>query len=93
MGFRAEDARLIDRAKPPRARPAGGLVSAAVDALEMLGDATVVTVRAGDTMVAVKAPKDYRATIGDQIHIQISEAACHLFDGETGIRLDSRGAN
>ena len=93
LGFRAEDARLIDRAKPPKAMPSGGLISAAVYALELLGDATMVTVRAGDTMVAVKAPKDYRATIGDQIHIQISEAACHLFDGETGVRLDSRGAN
>ena len=38
-----------------------GMVSADVYALELLGDATMVTVRAGSGMVAVKAAKDYRA--------------------------------
>jgi multiple sugar transport system ATP-binding protein len=87
LGFRAEDAQLLDGDEKPKKQKTGGLVTASVYALELLGDATMVTVRAGNAMVAVKAPKDYRAKIGDPVCIQIPGAACHLFDGKTGERL------
>ena len=85
LDFRAEDARLTANAQKNKA---GGMVSADVYALELLGDATMVTVRAGRGMVAVKAAKDYRAAIGDQVHITLPREACHLFDSVSGARID-----
>ena len=85
LGFRAEDAMLTATAQEKKA---AGMVSADVYALELLGDATMVTVRAGSGMVAVKAAKDYRAAIGDQVHITLPREACHLFDSASGARID-----
>lgn len=79
LGFRAEDAGLGD---------GGNLeISAPIYSLELLGDATMVTVRAGGALVAVKAAKDYRAEIGDPVAFAIPAAICHLFDANTGNRL------
>ncbi len=88
LGFRAEDATLAATA---RAKKTAGMLSAEVYALELLGDATMVTVRAGTGMVAVKAAKDYRAAIGDQVHITLPLEACHLFDSASGARIDGEG--
>ena len=57
------------------------------NAMELLGDATMVTARAGTGMVAVKAAKDYRAKIGEQVSISIPKTACHLFDSASGARI------
>ena len=78
LGFRAEDASIA----------AKGEISAPVYAMELLGDATMVTARAGTGMVAVKAAKDYRAKIGEQVSISIPKAACHLFDSASGARIE-----
>ena len=72
-------------------KKAAGMVSADAYALELLGDATMVTVCAGSGMVAVKAAKDYRAAIGDQVHITLPREACHLFDSASGARIDGDG--
>ena len=88
LGFRAEDATLAASA---RAKKNTGMVSAEVYALELLGDATMITVRAGSGMAAVKAAKDYRAAIGDQVHITLPLADCHLFDSASGARIDGDG--
>jgi multiple sugar transport system ATP-binding protein len=79
LGFRAEDARLATAAEAQIAAP--------IYTLELLGDATMVTVRAGGALVAVKAAKDFRAEIGDPVAIALPAAACHLFDRTTGARL------
>jgi multiple sugar transport system ATP-binding protein len=47
----------------------------------------MVTVRAGGALVAVKAPKEYRAAIGAPVSIAVPAAACHLFDAATGERI------
>jgi multiple sugar transport system ATP-binding protein len=77
MGFRAEDARVA----------AQGEISAPVYTMELLGDATMVTVRAGGALVSVKADKLFRAEIGAPVAIAVPAAACHLFDAKTGERL------
>ncbi len=77
LGFRAEDASIA----------AKGEISAPVYAMELLGDATMVTARAGTGMVAVKAAKDYRAKIGEHVSISIPKTACHLFDSASGARI------
>ena len=78
LGFRAEDARVTAQS---------GAITAPVYSMELLGDSTMVTVRAGGALVAVKAPKDYRIDIGQSVSIAIPTTACHLFNVKTGARL------
>jgi len=77
VGFRAQDAAVA----------AQGEINAPVYTMELLGDSTMVTVRAGGAMVAVKAHKEYRTEIGQEVSIHLPAAACHVFDATTGARL------
>ncbi len=79
LGFRAEDASVSD---------AKGEISAPVYSMELLGEASMVTMRAGGALVSIKASKDYRANIGDQVHASMPASICHLFDHQTGERID-----
>jgi multiple sugar transport system ATP-binding protein len=76
LGFRAEDAELVDT---------GG--EAPVYSFELLGDATMVTVRVGGAFTAVKTPKGFRASIGEPIAISVPAGKCHLFDRASEARL------
>ena len=78
LGFRAEDASIAKR---------GGEIKAPVYAMELLGDATMITVRVNGALVSVKASKEYRAEIGDSVHISVPSEVCHLFDAQTGARM------
>ena len=64
-----------------------GEIAAPIYTLELLGDATMVTVKAGGALVAIKAPKDFRAEIGDPVAARVPAAICHLFHPTTGERL------
>ena len=77
LGFRAEDAALAE----------AGELSGTAYSVELLGDATMVTVKAGGGLVSVKTPKDFRARIGDAFAARIPPEICHLFDHATGERL------
>jgi multiple sugar transport system ATP-binding protein len=79
LGFRAEDAQITT---------AEGDISAAVYSMELLGEASMVTLHAGNALVAVKAPKDYRAEIGSTVAAVLPPAICHLFDAGSGQRID-----
>ncbi|MFK7874244.1 MAG: ABC transporter ATP-binding protein [Paracoccaceae bacterium] len=78
LGFRAEDAEIVDT---------GGEIHAAVYTMELLGDATMITVRVNGELVSVKAAKDYRAEIGDMVRISVPRDICHLFEAQTGARI------
>ncbi|MEO0939170.1 MAG: ABC transporter ATP-binding protein [Pseudomonadota bacterium] len=78
LGFRAEDAGVAS---------ADAQITAPLYTIELLGDATMLTVRAGGQLVSVKAPKDFRAEIGDTVSFSVPAAICHLFDASTGERL------
>ena len=80
LGFRAEDAEITDK-------PAKAQIKAPTYAMELLGDATMVTVKAGQSLVAVKAHKEFRTEIGSDVCISVPEASCHLFDSQTGERV------
>ena len=82
LGFRAEDAEITEK-------PAKAQIKAPTYAMELLGDATMVTVKAGQSLVAVKAHKEFRTEIGSDVCISVPEASCHLFDSQTGERLRS----
>jgi multiple sugar transport system ATP-binding protein len=79
LGFRAEDASLAPE----------GEIEAPAYSTELLGDATMITVRAGGALVAVKAHKEVRVQIGEPVAIRVPPAICHLFDAQTGERLRS----
>jgi len=79
LGFRAEDAEVTE---------ADGQIEALAYSMELLGDATMVTVRVGGDQINVKGHKEYRANIGDQIKISVPASICHLFDNDTGARIE-----
>jgi multiple sugar transport system ATP-binding protein len=78
LGFRAEDAQVVQ---------SGGQINAPIYTLELLGDATMVTVRIGTSLVSVRADKNYEAEIDDMVSIHVPIESCHLFDGTSGERL------
>ena len=78
LGFRAEDAQVVSE---------GGENNAPIYTLELLGDATMVTVRLGEQMVSVKTGKSYRAEIGDPVSIRVPVDICHLFHSGSGERF------
>lgn len=78
LGFRAEDAEVSQ---------SGGQITAPIYTLELLGDATMVSVRIGGALISAKADKSFRAEIDDMISIHIPNDHCHLFDAKTGKRL------
>ncbi|WP_208350437.1 ABC transporter ATP-binding protein [Pseudaestuariivita rosea] len=81
LGFRAEDAEVTDQ---------GGQITAPIYTLELLGDATMVSVRIGGVLVSAKADKSFRAEIDDMVSIRIPHDHCHLFDATTGLRIGDK---
>ena len=82
LGYRAEDARIVSDGEPAAVR-------APVYSMELLGDATMVTVRAGAATISAKAGKEFRARIGEPISLAIDPGDAHLFDRATERRLDA----
>ena len=80
LGFRAEDAEVVDNSSE---------INSPIYAMELLGDATMVSVRLGGALVSVKADKNYRAEIDDGVSIHVPTDHCHLFDAGTGVRIGS----
>ena len=78
LGFRAEDATVID---------GEGEITSRVYAQELLGDSTMASARIGGALVSVKAEKSFRANIGDRLSVRVPTAHCHLFDKQTGARI------
>lgn len=78
LGFRAEDAEVVE---------SGGQINAPIYTQELLGEATMVSVRIGGALVSVKADKAYRAEIHDTVSIRVPTDHCHVFDAETGARI------
>jgi multiple sugar transport system ATP-binding protein len=78
LGFRAEDAAVS---------AASAQANSKVYSLELLGEATMVTMRAGGTILSVKSGKEYRTNIGDLVSANIPAEICHLFDATSGERL------
>lgn len=79
LGFRAEDATVVEAGS--------GQMNAPVYTQELLGDATMVSVRIGRSLIAVKADKSYRSEIDANVAFNIPAEICHLFDAKSGARL------
>ncbi len=78
LGFRAEDATLAE---------GQGQITAPIYTLELLGDATMISVRVGGALVSVKADKAFRAEIGEMVSFSVPKEICHLFEAESGARI------
>ena len=78
LGFRAEDASVVT---------GEGDANSSVYSLELLGEATMVTMRAAGTILSIKSGKDYRVKIGETVSATIPAGICHLFDKTSGERL------
>ncbi len=78
LGFRAEDAEVSTT---------GGQITAPIYTLELLGDATMVSVRIGGALVSARTDKSFRAEIGENVSIRVPNEHCHLFDAKTGARI------
>jgi len=78
LGFRAEDVQVS---------PEPAQLTAPVYSMELLGDATLVSVRIGEALVSIRAPKDFRIDIGAPLHVAIPTDKIHLFDAKSGTRL------
>jgi multiple sugar transport system ATP-binding protein len=77
IGIRPEDIALVEG-------PAD--LAGTVFSSELLGDATLLTVRAGDALVAVKAgPADGRE-MDAPVALRFNAAKIHVFDPATGVR-------
>ena len=81
LGFRAEDVTLANE---------GGQIEAPIYSVELLGEATMISIRVGGDLVSIKTSKDYRAEIGDVVRVSIPPSACHLFDKASGARIEPR---
>ncbi|MEM6825152.1 MAG: ABC transporter ATP-binding protein [Pseudomonadota bacterium] len=77
LGFRAEDAEIATQ----------GHITAPIYTLELLGDATMISVRIGGALVSVKADKNFRAKIDDEVSISAPVSICHLFEAGSGARI------
>jgi multiple sugar transport system ATP-binding protein len=84
LGFRAEDVAM--------AAPDAAEIAAPIYSVELLGDATLVTMRSGAALVAAKASKTFRAEIGDPVGFRLAAEHCHLFDLTTGLRIGTPAA-
>jgi multiple sugar transport system ATP-binding protein len=79
LGFRAEDAALAD---------GNGQIEAPIYSVELLGEATMISMRVAGELVSIKVGKDFRGDIGDVVRITIPAVATHLFDRQSGTRIE-----
>ena len=80
LGFRAEDASIVE---------SGGEISGAAFSVELLGDATMVSIKAGGELVSVKSEKNYYAEIGSTVIAHVPANLCLLFNEETEEMIDN----
>ena len=80
LGFRAEDASIVE---------SGGEIIGATFSFELLGDATMVTIKAGGEVISVKSDKNYHTEIGSKVRAHIPANLCLLFNKETGEMIDN----
>jgi len=79
LGIRPEDVLLTE--------PDAGDLHARVILSEHTGDATLVTVQAGEARLCLRADRHLRPSPGQTAGVRLLTAHCHFFDTESGQRL------
>jgi multiple sugar transport system ATP-binding protein len=81
LGIRPEELDIAQGAPSP--------IGGRLYAVELTGDSTLVTLRAGKTSVCARGPADFEAEIDSPCHLTPKHGArFHLFDRASGQRLD-----
>ena len=80
LGFRAEDASIVK---------GQGQITGPTCSMELLGESTMVSIKAGGVSVFIKSDKNYHAKIGSKVTAHIPADVCLLFDTKTGKMLDN----
>lgn len=80
LGVRPEDCSVVS--------PANADIKGEVYATELIGDHTLITVKAsGEDMLTVKASKDFTARLGDNVGIAVAKDRLFVFAAADGTRL------
>jgi len=80
LGVRPEDLEITQ---------GGGVVDGKIFALELTGEATLVTLREGASTICARGHADFEADINSPCELTLRDGArLHLFDKATGRRLD-----
>jgi multiple sugar transport system ATP-binding protein len=79
LGVRPEDCAVV----PPEKADIKGEVYTT----ELIGDHTLITVKAGDDMLTVKAPKDLVARLGENVGVAVTKDRLFVFAASDGARL------
>src|SRR5436190_5852140 len=72
LGVRPEDCSVV--------APAKGAIKGEIYATELIGDHTLVTLKAGSDMLTVKAAKDFTAKLGEKAGVTFSTDRLFVFD-------------
>ena len=80
LGFRAEDAVIVSK---------NGNIEAPIYSVELLGDATIVSVLIDGVLVSVKADKRLKKEIGETVLISVPTMISHFYDSKNGERLNN----
>ncbi len=79
LGVRPEDCAIV--------APAKAAIKGEIYTVELIGDHTLVTVKAGPDMLTVKAAKDFTAKLGEKVGVGFATSRLFVFDAGTGLRV------
>ena len=65
-----------------------GHATGKVYSFEMTGDAVLATIDVGKARICARGDRRLRAGLGQPLSFRIDPASCHLFNGETGRRIE-----
>jgi multiple sugar transport system ATP-binding protein len=79
LGVRPEDCTVVD--------PAKGAIKGEIYATELIGDHTLVTLKAGNDLLTVKAAKDFTAKLAEKAGVAFGTDRVFVFDESNGLRI------
>jgi len=84
-----QDGKMTLGVRPEDCRAGGdaGHLNGSVYGIEPTGDVTYLTVKTGDKLIEVKADRDYRADLDEELQVDVDLDRLYFFDTETGERL------
>jgi len=82
LGVRSEDVAVV-------AAPGDANLTAPIYSVELTGESTHVTVRAGGRLLTMRADKEFAGEIDQQVGVRIAPQRAFLFDAQSEKRIDS----
>ncbi len=79
LGVRPEDCTIV--------APSKGHILGEIYTNELIGDHTLVTVKSGSDLLAVKAAKDYAGKAGERVGVGFEASHTYIFNAADGSRV------